>query len=224
MVNSAKNISGRRWQNWIEDVEQLSTIAENEPQLAYSSYTKALCMRWCFVQRTIPNIKGYFEPLEEAIREKFIPAVIGRRVNNIERKIFALPVRLGGMGIQNPVETADTEFRNSFLITRNLTALIENQEQDLRNYDVDQLKRDIKKMKSDKEEKLLEQLAEVKTLVNEKMRRQLELLCEKGAGAMLSALPLKSLDNVFSKQEFRDAIELSICPSDCMFGNINYAI
>ena len=63
-------------------------------------------------------------------------------------------------------------------------------------------------MKSDKEEKLLEQLAEVKTLVNEKMRRQLELLCEKGAGAMLSALPLKSLDNVFSKQEFRDAIRM----------------
>ena len=122
--------------------------------------------------------------------------------------IFSLPVRLGGLGIQNPTETADIEFKNSYTITRNLTSLIESQEQDLTNYDVDQLKLDMKKMKTEKEEKMMDKLSEIKTLVNEKMRRQLELLCEKGAGAMLSALPLKSLDNVFNKQEFRDALRM----------------
>ena len=123
---------------WVDDIEELSSIAENEPQLAYSAYTKALSMRWCFLQRTIPNIKHYFEPLEEVIREKFIPAVIGRRITDVERKTF------GGLGIQNPVETADTEFSNSYLITRNLTTLIQNQEQDLQNYDEEQLKAVIK--------------------------------------------------------------------------------
>jgi hypothetical protein len=193
---------------WVEDIEQLSTIANDEPQLAYAAYTKALSMRWCFLQRTIPNIKHYFEPLEETIREKFIPAVIGRRVTDAERKLFSLPVRLGGMGIQNPVLSADTEFRNSYIITKNLTSLIENQEQDLSNYDADQLKLDMKKLKNDKEQKFLDQLEEIKGLVNEKLRRQIELLCEKGAGAMLSALPVKSLDNVFDKQSFRDAIRM----------------
>ena len=41
---------------WIEDVKQLSVIAQDEPQIALASFTKALCMRWCFVQRTIPEI------------------------------------------------------------------------------------------------------------------------------------------------------------------------
>ena len=51
--------------NWIQDIEQLSILAVDEPQLAYSAYTKALCMRWCFLQRTIPDTKKYFVPLEE---------------------------------------------------------------------------------------------------------------------------------------------------------------
>ena len=91
---------------WIEDVNDLSKIAKEEPQVAYSAYTKALCMRWGFLQRTIPNTKEFFAPLEETIREKFIPAIIGRRVTDAERKICSLPVRMGGLGIQNPMHTA----------------------------------------------------------------------------------------------------------------------
>ena len=41
---------------WIEDVEQLSQIAVDEPQLAYCAYTKALCMRWSFLQIRTQNI------------------------------------------------------------------------------------------------------------------------------------------------------------------------
>ena len=42
--------------SWITDVEQLSAIAKDEPQVALSAFTKALCMRWSFVQRTISQI------------------------------------------------------------------------------------------------------------------------------------------------------------------------
>ena len=83
--------------------------------------------------------------MEEAIRDKLIPALFGRRVNEIERKIFALPVRYGGLGILNPVETAEREFQNSCTITQNLTAIIENQETDLRHYDAVKMKQNIKK-------------------------------------------------------------------------------
>ena len=124
---------------WIQDVEQLAKIAEDEPQLAYSAYTKALSMRWCFLQRTVPDTKAFFAPLEEAIRDKFIPAIIGKNITDVERKILSLPVRLGGLGIQNPVETADTEFQNSTLVTQNLTELIINQEKDLSGYDADEV-------------------------------------------------------------------------------------
>ena len=67
--------------NWIEDVEALASIAKDEPQAAYASYTKAICRRWTYVQRTIPGISNLFEPLEKSIRETLIPALIGRPVS-----------------------------------------------------------------------------------------------------------------------------------------------
>ena len=191
---------------WIEDVEQLSSIAEEEPQLAYCAYTKALCMRWSFLQRTVPNTKEYFVPLEEKIREKLIPAIIGRRITDIERKIYALPVRLGGMGIQNPTETAEREFRNSSIVTRNLTTMIINQESDLSRYDASRMKEIVARLKTEKEENMLAELEEVKTLLNESDIRTLELAGEKGAGAWLTLLPLESTGYVLNKVEFRDAI------------------
>ena len=115
--------------NWIKDVEQLSTIAEDEPQLALNAYTKALCMRWCFVQRTISNVGHLFQPLEDVLREKFIPAIVGRNVSDQERRFLALPVRFGGIGILNPAETAELEFTTSVKITTiNLKSLITKRE------------------------------------------------------------------------------------------------
>ena len=126
--------------NWVQDVEQLTKIAKEEPQLALAGFNKALCMRWCFVQRTISGIRDLFQPLEDVIREKLIPAVVGRKVSDIEREILALPVRFGGIGLMNPVETADLEFETSVRITNNLTNLIVNQERSLENLDEDRLR------------------------------------------------------------------------------------
>ena len=167
-------------ESWIEEIEQFAEIAENEPQLAYSAYTKALCMRWCFLQRTVPDIQDFFIPLEEAIREKLIPAIIGRKISDLERRIVALPVRMGGLGIQNPVSTAATEFKNSCIVTENLTTLIVRQETNLTNYNIDTVKEDIARLKLEKEEGLLVQLEEVKDLEDDKLKRSLELAAEKG--------------------------------------------
>ena len=76
---------------------------------------------------------------------------------------------MGGLGIQNPVLTADVEFHDSVVVTRNLTDLIERQEQDLSNYNQYQIKLDIQRIKSGKEEMLLGQLEEVKEIVDFKL-------------------------------------------------------
>jgi hypothetical protein len=41
---------------WIEDIKELSKIAVDEPQAALSAYTKGICHRWAFIQRTTPDI------------------------------------------------------------------------------------------------------------------------------------------------------------------------
>ena len=132
---------------WVQDIEQLTKIAKDEPQLALAGFNKALCMRWCFVQRTISGIKELFQPVEDVIREKLIPAIVGRKVSNIEREILALPVRFGGIGLMSPVETADIEFETSVRITNNLTNIIVNQERTLENLDEDRLRLLINKTK-----------------------------------------------------------------------------
>ena len=217
----------RKIERWEKDIVQLADIAKDEPQLAYSAYTKAMCMRWSFLQRTIPNIKEYFEPLEDIMREKFIPAVIGRPVNDVERRLLALPVRFGGLGIQNPVSSADIEFHNSVTITKNLSSLIEAQKQDLELYDKEKLKKDIARLKQEKEEMYNQQLAEVTTLVDGKLKRAIEMACEKGAGAWLSALPLQATGYALNKQNFRDGIclryewKIPNTPSYCGCGTKN---
>ena len=193
---------------WTKDVEQLAEVAKDEPQLAYSAYTKALSMRWCFLQRTVPDTKTFFAPLEEVIRNKLIPAIIGRNITDIERKLISLPVRLGGMGIQNPCDTADAEFRNSTQVTQNLTKLIMDQETDLSNYDELEVTSLLKRIRTEKEENFILQLENLNTVLSDKVRRCVELAGEKGAGAWLSALPLQSLGYVLNKQEFRDSIYL----------------
>ena len=116
---------------WVDDTVELSQIAIEEPQIALPAYTKSICHRWSFIQRTIGGISHLFHPIENCIKETFLPALIGRKVSDSERRIFALPVRHGGLGIANPVETCEREYQSSLAITEDLTGLIYRQEHDL---------------------------------------------------------------------------------------------
>ena len=191
---------------WITDIEELAEIAKEEPQAVYASFTKAISNRWTHIQRTVPGISHLFLPLETAIQEKLIPALIGRKVSPDERKILALPVRLGGMGICNPAETAPHEFNSSIAVTKHLTDIICKQEKDFANYDREEVERIIKKVKFEKEERLKDELKDLLATVETKMRRSLELAQEKGSGAWLSALPTQRYGYTLNKQEFRDSV------------------
>ena len=113
--------------------------------------------------------------LFKQLRESLIPALVGRNVNDVERKIFELPVRLGGLGIYNPTSTADVEFNASTRITANLTEIICHQEKDLNNYDKDAVANIVKTIKSEKEKAKQDAFAHVNSLVNDKMKRILKL-------------------------------------------------
>ena len=212
---------------WIKDVEELARLAIEEPQAVYACYTKAVSHRWSYVQRTIPGISHLFAPLEEVIREKLIPALVGRKINDLERQIFTLPIRMGGMNILNPVQTADDQFQSSMYITQSLAEVIRNQDTDLSNYDEKDTIDRTKAIKLQKEEKMKSKYDELLTVVDGKTKRMLELAKEKGAGAWLSANPIKSLGYVLNKQEFRDSIclrygwKIPETPTYCQCGKKN---
>ena len=73
---------------WIDDIKELSLLAVEEPQVAYAAYTKGICHRWTFLQRTVDGISTLFIPLEQCLRDNFLPAIIGRHVSDIEKTSF----------------------------------------------------------------------------------------------------------------------------------------
>ena len=174
-----------------------------------SAYAKSICHRWVFLQRTVPGIKQNLAPLEQCIRNTLIPALVGRDVSDIERRIISLPVRYGGLGIADPTETCDREYEASFNITEDLSSLILMQEQDLSLYNRQATAEKVKILKAAKEKYLSEKFEEIiSTVEDDTLARCLMLNKEKGAGSWLTALPLKDHGFCLNKQEFRDAVSL----------------
>ena len=192
---------------WIADIKELAKVAADDPQAALSAFTKCICHRWTFIQRTLPDINHLFIPLEECIRDCFIPALIGRQVSDLERKILSLPVRFGGLGITNPSETANREYLASKRVTADLCGLILQQLQDISLYNSDRTASIVKDIKSEKEAFLNQKFKDLfETIDDAHLKRCLSLNNERGAGSWLTALPLKDLGYCLNKQEFRDAI------------------
>ncbi len=191
---------------WVEDVKQLAEIAIDEPQAAYSAFVKGLCMRWTYIQRTVSDIGHLFQPLEDAIHNIFIPAMLGKPVTPIERRILALPVRLGGLGIHDPTKTAAFEYSASRKITEGLKELIVRQNTSIEILDNTQVKKTKQELKIAKENQYKEELNYLIANISPLKQRCLELSREKSASSWLTALPLRHLGYTFNKQQFRDAI------------------
>ena len=84
-----------------------------------------LSSKWTYFLRTIPNVKNYLQPLEDTIWYQLLPTLTGQCAFNDElRTLISLPSRLGGLGILNPLSTADSQFNSSLFITGPLVSSI----------------------------------------------------------------------------------------------------
>ena len=191
---------------WSKDIEALAKIAEYDPQLAYVAYTFGTSHRWQFVCRTTPNISAALEKLEELIKTRLIPAIIGKEFCTEEmRTTFRLPARLGGLGIQNPVQEADHEYECSKTATAELAKAIFEQQQRLA-IDSDAEKAAMKEVVERKAARLILMQEEVKSSTTEHAQKIIELSSEKGASIWLTSLPLQEYGFRLNKQQFSDAI------------------
>ena len=67
----------------------------NAPE--YAAHTHGFISKWNYLLRTIPDISDLLQPLEDAIRLRFLPALTGKTgFCNWERDLLELPARLGG--------------------------------------------------------------------------------------------------------------------------------
>ena len=53
--------------------------------------------KWLYLARTLPDVADLFQPLEIALRSRFIPTLTGRaEPGDLERALLSLPARFGG--------------------------------------------------------------------------------------------------------------------------------
>ena len=113
---------------WAEELRRLSSIAETQPHVAYAALTHGLISKWMYLTRTVSNIGHLLQPLEDVLRTQLIPALTGRAPpSDSERELFALPARLGGLGLINPTSLSTTEYPASRKVTEPLCNLVLNQ-------------------------------------------------------------------------------------------------
>ena len=132
--------------------------------------------------------------------------MVGREISDLEREVLALPIRYGGLGIQNPVKTSDREYHASDCITHELQDLIIAQDSVISKLDRTKMDASKKLNKTLKEARLKSDFTRLKSQLPESQERALDQASSKGASSWLSALPLQALGYSLNKAEFRDSI------------------
>ena len=195
---------------WIASVERLAKIAVTEPQAAFSAFIQRLQSRWVFVVRTVPSLANAMQPLEDVIRQKFLPALLGRQVSDIERELFSLPARFAGLGIANPCTQCEKQFKGSEELTAPLLALILAQAQKMNAKKMHEVQDSIRESQKNQAEAAFDaQLRNIRDRAPRELKIAIDQACEKGASSWVTARPRYSHPwTVLHKGEFRDAIYL----------------
>ena len=118
---------GEKVEHWVNQVTNLAAFASSQPQASYAAFTFGLRHRWTYFLRTLPDIECHLGPLERAIADSLIPALTGHTCTDTERNLLALPVRMGGLGLVNPMELSSPEYTASTKVTAPLVEQIVSQ-------------------------------------------------------------------------------------------------
>ena len=82
-----------------------------QPQACYAAFSFGLKHRWTYFLRTLPDKEDLLAPLKRAKADALIPSITGHNCTQADRELLAaLPVKMGGMGLINPSQTAALEY------------------------------------------------------------------------------------------------------------------
>ena len=193
--------------SWTQDVMKLTRIAESQPHAAYAAYTHGLSSKWNYLSRTIADTAELFIPLEKAVREHLLPTLTGQvPFSDDVQDLLALPARMGGLGISNPVKQLGTQFNTSRTVTAPLVKCITDQllvfpteskvAQRFAKQEAISAKRQTMGIDADN----------AYTSLPNSLQKAVDMAKEKGASTWLSALPITEHGFALHKGAFKDAL------------------
>ena len=160
-----------------------------------------------FLCRTTPDVDEYIYPLEDCLRMRLIPMLTGRNiVCDSVRSILSLPVRLGGLGVINPIRKAATSYTDSYILSPIVESIVMRNQVPIPTLLAESLGRK-NEVKSDHRaycNSLFSTLFE--SLSDPSLKRCLEVASEKGASSWLTALPITEHGFTLHKGAFKDAV------------------
>ena len=166
-----------------------------------------------------------FQLLEDLIGSVFIPKLLGREIpGKVERDLFSLPVRLGGLGLFNPTVTAIRQHACSLHTSSPLVDLIVSQIHDASSYFAIQIQLRSEVLAIHRKE-LQEFANNIYDQLPSELQSSVELACERGASNWLPCLPLRSHGFALYKSAFCDGLLLRYhwtplaCPTSCACGH-----
>ena len=118
-----------------------------------------------------------------------------------------LPVRLGSLGLQNPINMSREQHRASKLICAPLVDRIVNQDHHLGECSAVQQGTKAR-LRSRKRNQQKEEAKNLQNQLSSSLQRSMELSQEKGASAWLTSLPIDDHGFALHKSAFRDALSL----------------
>eukprot|EP00956_Cyclotella_meneghiniana_P030419 scaffold76449_cov22-Cyclotella_meneghiniana.AAC.1 len=197
----------RKVEMWEKSVRTLAGIAKRFPQTAYAGLTMSLQHEWQYVARTVPGIGHLFAPIERAIRQHFLPILLGEEAITGEmRELLAQGVKQAGLGIRNPVDCAASLFDTSKLCCEKLVeALVVGTEFNLAEHK--------KQVRSNGSHARNMRIADEDALVTRRgrdkgLREKHRLTRACNAGIWLTCFPNRLNGTSISADEFRDNVRL----------------
>ena len=124
------------------------------------------------------------------------------------RDVLALPARLGGLGLDNPVVEAPFKYADSKAYTKPVVELLMKSERDLALSEKSQ-EGELMRLRAQRRDRHQKRAKKLMSGVNTDLQRAMELAQEKGASAAFSTLPLKEYGfAIEAKRDYTDIVRM----------------
>jgi len=189
-------------------VEKLTKASESQPQAAQMALTKSLQFEWAYLQRVVPNCADAFEPLRDM---KFWPTVLGEGISQQEKILFSLPTRKGGLGVRDPVESAQFSHSVSVEGTVKIVRSIKGEEEFsvlAHKAVIAETQARLRDHQRVQDQRKLEETLEP---MDDRKRRVIMRAVDGKTSGWLNVLPIARHQFDLSAVEFRDALAMRYC-------------